>query len=219
MTDQRKLREGQDEAMEAAGRIPPVVHFAVERLPDVRLITDSGRAIGLWRYEIVALPQGSHGDWISKYGGNSAVLEYFDQDFRKNCNRDVSSAIRVFNPTIDCNCHGWIFAGGRFGVGDEDVPAILQDNDYQPADNPGDGDLAVYWTNGHPSHSGIVRISAATGVQLIESKWGPFSVYLHLPAVHPFRGECCFYRTNRGGHANMVVASGEKREKDHESHE
>jgi len=209
MSDQGKSDEGKGAGTNSTGRIPPVVHFAVEPLRHVQLVTDAGRAIGLWSYEVLALPRDSHGEWIAEYGGHGAVLEYFDQDFRQNCHRNVSTAIRIFNPTLACNCHGWIFANGKFGIGDADVPAILADNGYQPVDAPCDGDLAVYWTDDHPSHSGIVRISAKSELRLIESKWGPFGVYLHSPTVHPFRGGCCFYRTNRGSHANTIVATGE----------
>src|SRR5262245_39424719 len=109
MSDQRETGDGEPPAANSPGQIPPLVHFAVEPLRHVRLITDAGRAIGLWRYEVLALPRGAHGDWIVDYGGHSAVLEYFDQDFRQNCNRDVSAAIRIYDPTTACNCHGWIF--------------------------------------------------------------------------------------------------------------
>ena len=30
-----------------------------------------------------------------------------------------------------CNCHGWVFTGGRFWVSGEDVPRILEDNGYR----------------------------------------------------------------------------------------
>ena len=104
---------------------------------------------------------------------------------------------RVVEPRTECNCHGWIFASGQFGVYGSQVSAILEDNGYGVVQDPRDGDIAIYWQRGMPVHSGMVRISRSSPGRLIESKWGPFGVYLHQQEAHPFAGDCSYYRSAR----------------------
>lgn len=97
------------------------------------------------------------------------------------------------------NCHGWVFAGGRFWVAGDEVDAILADNGYAPVSDPAAGDLAVYrGGRGEVVHTGVVRSSA--GCTLVESKWGPLGRYVHGPGDQPFGGSCGFYRSPRPGH-------------------
>jgi hypothetical protein len=42
---------------------------------------------------------------------------------------------------------------------------------------------------------------------LIESKWGPFGVYLHTVDMQPFRGSCKFFRSSRADHLLVLNRS------------
>lgn len=98
------------------------------------------------------------------------------------------------------NCHGWVFAGGRFWVVGGDVERILADNAYRATTDPREGDLAVFRdTFGGVTHSGVVRAGAG-GVR-IESKWGVMGRYVHTPVDHAFRYHgLTYYHSPRGGH-------------------
>ena len=108
--------------------------------------------------------------------------------------------IRVAEPSSACNCHGWIFTGGQFGIRNADVAKIVADNGYARVAVAQPGDLAIYGEGAGVTHSGRVRIADPDGTILVESKWGPFGVFLHPPAAQPFSGECHFYRSVRQGH-------------------
>src|SRR5262249_51211334 len=102
----------------------------------------------------------------------------------------------------DCNCHGWVFAGGRFFIASDDVPDILKDNGYYEVAHPRAGDLALYrYGDGRVAHTGIVY-SAQGGHVEVQSKWGILGgVYRHASHVHPYQScQCAYYRTPRGGH-------------------
>jgi len=45
-----------------------------------------------------------------------------------------------------------------------------------------------------------VRIADQHTPILVESKWGPFGVYLHGVEQQPFPGQCRFFRSTRSGH-------------------
>ncbi len=58
----------------------------------------------------------------------------------------VHASLRIIPtqaPSIDSDCHGWIFANGRHWILDRDVPRNLRDNDYQTVSSPRPGDLIV----------------------------------------------------------------------------
>jgi len=108
--------------------------------------------------------------------------------------------IRLSENDPAANCHGWVFTGGRFGIRNPDVPAILADNSYVVVSSPAVGDLAIYANGDQITHSGIVRVLEPEGLVLIESKWGPFGTFLHPMGTQPFSGLCTFYRSPRRGH-------------------
>jgi hypothetical protein len=102
----------------------------------------------------------------------------------------------------NCNCHGWIFTGGRYWIPVEDVDLILDDNGYGRVPAPVPGDLAIYRdADGTPVHTGVVRAGGGDGPVLIESKWGGMGRFVHPPQVHPY-GETTitYYRSPRRGH-------------------
>jgi len=112
-----------------------------------------------------------------------------------------SQVIQQAAPSLDCNCHGWVFAGGRHWVRGAAVEGILHDNRYKKVSTPRPGDVAVYRdTKGEVKHTGLVKV-AGDGMVLIESKWGQRARYLHSPEQGPYQNyPCTFYHTDRGSH-------------------
>ena len=106
--------------------------------------------------------------------------------------------------TVDAsyNCHGWVFAGGRFWVRSTFVRRILEDNGYRATEQVTPGDVAVYRAvTGEVSHTGLVRSVNEAGQVLIESKWGRLGRYIHTAEDHAYRGhQVTYYRTARGNH-------------------
>jgi hypothetical protein len=152
------------------------------RFSQERAVTDRGREIQLFAY----------GESESLEENEKLVLaeEHF-----------MYQVIRLAKPDLTCNCHGWVFTGGRAGIPSSQVDAILLDNGYVEVLAPEDGDLVVYrYANGTAIHTGLVRYVGSDGVILIESKWGPLGVYLHPPEAQPWGHEFAFYRSLRQGH-------------------
>jgi hypothetical protein len=109
--------------------------------------------------------------------------------------------IRTGPPDPVCNCHGWIFTGGRYWVETPDAERILQDNGYHPVSTPRPHDLVIYRDDrGQLAHSGIVRLITDDGLVLVESKWGALSRYLHPADVRSYGSRHTFQRSNRPGH-------------------
>src|SRR5581483_327720 len=65
--------------------------------------------------------------------------------------------VRRRPPDETTNCHGWVFAAGRFWVGGGQVDAILKENRYAAVSDPQPGDLVVYRNYGDVTHTAVVR--------------------------------------------------------------
>ena len=102
----------------------------------------------------------------------------------------------------DCNCHGWVFAGGHNWLLGQEVDHILADNHYEAVSAPHEGDLCVYRDDkGAVLHTALVRSALPDGTVLVEGKWGGLGVFLH-PADHsPYGQHYAYYRSQRSGHA------------------
>lgn len=184
-------------------QLPPVF-FATKDIGEVQAITDIGRPIPLMRYEAVAiLPQGKQLVFQSADEQRS-FLSSVEQKFLRNTNQNPERLAKLAEAFPQANCHGWIFTEGRFGICDTQAPAVLEDNGYTAVTGVHGGDLVVFRHHGQIKHSGIVHIDA-TGRLLVESKWGPFGVYLHDLQSHPFPKEYTFYRSARPGHRVTVA--------------
>jgi len=108
--------------------------------------------------------------------------------------------IRRAGPTNHSNCHGWVFANGRFLLSPDDVETVLTENGYHPTHAPHPGDLAIYRRDGKIIHSAVVRYVTPSLPVLVEAKWGVMGVFLH-PADQSFYGtDYTFYRSDRPGH-------------------
>jgi hypothetical protein len=98
------------------------------------------------------------------------------------------------------NCHGWVFAGGRFWVGPSEVEAILKENGYGEVSDPRPGDLAVYRQGGGVTHTAVVRYVTPGLPVLVEGKWGWSGVYMHPVDQSPYGAEFTYHHSPRGGH-------------------
>jgi hypothetical protein len=99
------------------------------------------------------------------------------------------------------NCHGWVFTGGRCWIGGLSVDQILQDNAYEPVQEPRSGDLAVFRDgDGRVSHTAIVRYVTPGMPVMVESKWGCIGVYLHAAEASVYGTNITYHRSPRPGH-------------------
>jgi hypothetical protein len=161
------------------------VDFRDVPLRDLTALTDAGSAIPLFQFEMFTPPE--HAEEV--------VLAA--EKYRHH-------VIRLGESDAACNCHGWIFTGGKFGIRNSEIPAILRDNGYVRVEQASPGDLAIYEEGAEITHSGLVRIADPNAPILVESKWGPFGVFLHPPEAQPFTGHCQFYRSQRRGHVLVL---------------
>jgi len=151
--------------------------------------TDTGRAISLFHFKV--------------YSTSEEV-----ERFMRSTEKERSQIIRLMEANPASNCHGWIFTGGRYGIRDSEVWSIVADNGYAEVTEPLEGDLVVYMTGDQIRHSGLVRMAGKHAPVLIESKWGPFGVYLHAVEQQPFAGTCKFYRSPRHDHLLVLRSDG-----------
>lgn len=111
----------------------------------------------------------------------------------------LANRIRTGDASAACNCHGWVFTGGRCWVKAPAVELILADNGYEPVSQPRPRDLIVYRRLGTIVHSGIVRAADDHGV-LIESKFGVGPRCVHTSDNSPYGHDYTYYRSGRPGH-------------------
>ncbi|MBA4188571.1 MAG: hypothetical protein C0467_11275 [Planctomycetaceae bacterium] len=98
------------------------------------------------------------------------------------------------------NCHGWVFADGKFRLSPDDVQLILDDNGYRAVFKPRPGDVIVYRTNGTITHSGVVRYVTEGQPVLVEGKWGALGIFLHPVDKSAYGTDYSYYRSSRPGH-------------------
>jgi hypothetical protein len=142
---------------------------------------------------------------VPLYAGVDADV---DADYRREERALVGSArlaaqlIRLAPADGRCNCHGWIFAGGRYWMRPDAARLVLEDNGYVTVSVPRPGDLAVYFhAQGWPVHSAIVRAAPPDGPVLVESKWGWGGRYLHPADTYcEPAARFAYYRSSRNGH-------------------
>ena len=98
------------------------------------------------------------------------------------------------------NCHGWVFAGGRYILSGDDVDLILTENQYSKQQHPQPGDLAVYRNNGAIAHTAVVVYVTQGQPVMVRGKWGNLGVFLHPADKSPYGTDYTFYRSQRSGH-------------------
>ncbi len=183
--------------------------FLIKHLSGMEAVTDRGRCIPLFHYEPAALPLRGREFELRTDADHRELLRWGEQQHLANMNQDVSKFVRLLDPQPLANCHGWTFAGGRYGIEHSSVKDILTDNGYSIVQEPAEADLAIYTRDGEISHSGIVRIDSAR-LLMVEGKLGPFSVFLHPAEAPPFAEGCTFYRSQRSGHALSIRPTASK---------
>jgi hypothetical protein len=158
--------------------------------------TDKGRRVRLFANPEFVLPP--------------STLALMEDDLARETDLSLR-VIRQAAPDADSDCHGWIFADGRWWIVGEDVPIILEDNGYTPVTEPKAGDLVIYRYGARLiTHSGIVVSASDRGRILIESKWAWLGTYLHGPEAHPYGGSPHYYRSPRPGHRLAIESASNK---------
>jgi hypothetical protein len=147
--------------------------------------TDKGRHIRLFRMPEQALP--------------TPMLDTMEGEMAHEWGLSMR-VIRTKPPDRAADCHGWIFADGRYWMVGADVETILQDNDYQTVTDPAPGDLVIYRSASNPiTHSGLVYSVNGSKV-MVESKWAWLGCYLHSAESQPYGGRPVYYRSPRPRH-------------------
>lgn len=169
---------------------PPGAQYVIE---DFMIVTDKGNRLPLFGWNV------SDEDFHSF----SAVTE---KNFQSNF-----QSIRRETSNEESNCHGWVFAEGKYLLFGEQVEEILRENGYQVVAKPAVGDVIVYRSHsGAILHSGLVQSVFGNGEVLIESKWGISARYLHLPKDQPYGELFQYYHTERGKHSVCIVAGSDE---------
>lgn len=160
---------------------------------DVDAVTDRGRGIRLFHWQAPRQAAGSVTTPPTNPGANYTAM-----------------LIARSAPATDTNCHGWVFAEGRYLVRSETVEMILEDNGYTPTETPRTGDLVVHRSRTNEiQHTGVVRAVFEDGTVIEESKWGVVgSRYLHPSDSQPY-GPANYYRSPRQGHL-LATAPGDR---------
>jgi hypothetical protein len=182
----------------------PFTFFVLTLDRHVKAVTDRGRDIPLFRYDALVLPPEGGQQRLDPRADRQLLLRLLQEQHLSNVAPPGSELVPLVEPRPVSNCHGWVFTSGQYGIQDPHVPSVMKENGYIPVLDPQESDLALYTGEAGIKHSGIVRRPERNGKVLIESKWGPFGVFLHAPQVHP--GGCSFYRSPRQGH-QLTIAS------------
>jgi len=113
-------------------------------------------------------------------------------------------------PSVQSNCHGWVFTQGQHILRGEDVQLILNDNNYTEVSKPQFNDVVVYRSNyGVILHTGVVR-GSLEGAILVESKWGISALCMHVAEEQPYAQNFTYYRTDRPSHDILILRSKQK---------
>jgi len=161
---------------------PPVLY----QITTAQAVTDAGRPVPLFNS-----PEGEAAQETLAYESNMmrnrGLLEHL---------------LRTAPPDPGYNCHGWVFAAGKFWLKGEEVQRILDDNGYHEESSPEQNDIAVFRDHaGQIVHTGLVRAVTDDGLVLIESKWGSLGRYIHTPLDQAYQATCSYYRSARHGHS------------------
>jgi hypothetical protein len=110
------------------------------------------------------------------------------------------------------NCIGWVFTGGRYWMGDDQVDTILDENGYQKVSTAAVGDLVIYRDSADMAcHVAVVRALCDDGTVLVEGKWGWMGTFLHRTEDSPYTDNFAYYRSPRAGHLLRGLSAAETR--------
>jgi hypothetical protein len=138
--------------------------------------------------------------------GREVQLFVYAQEESPAKDRVASSPFGLWRDSdAESNCHGWVFTGGRNLLWRDGVEMILEDNGYEPCQQPRAGDLIIYRNEeGEPIHTGIVHSIGWNGTVKIESKWGIRGRFVHAVQTQPYGGKYIYYRSQRNGHVVTI---------------
>jgi len=160
---------------------------------EVQAYTDRGRPVPLFH---TTTPDDTPPDMLL---GENRVLRDYDRRL-----------IRTAPPDAVSNCHGWVFAEGRFWLHGREVEGILVDNGYRAVPVPLPGDIAVFRNDqGVVQHSALVRTAAEGGLVLVEGKWGVLGRYIHTPTDQIYSQQWTYYHSDRHGGPRLHGLGGE----------
>jgi hypothetical protein len=150
---------------------------------------------------------------VTDLGQELPVFIYEDAELLSEAERQYLATgcfnqqiIRIAEPSADCNCHGWVYTGGRYAIQGRYIDELLADNGYVEVAEPRAQDLVIYrGMDNAVEHTGLVRHIGPDGMILVESKWGPLGVYLHPLKSQPYGVSHRFYRSPRVGHVVAIV--------------
>lgn len=162
----------------------------LQTVTDVSAATDRGKSIALWQ------PTSPR---------NAADLYAIEERSFPDL-RHGQRLLRTGPPDETCNCHGWVFTGGKYWLAPEDVANILQDNGYQSVSDPRPGDVVIYRNAGAIAHTAVVHSALPGRPVMVEGKWGGMGIFLHAIDVSVYGAAYSFYRAARQGH--VVVGLG-----------
>ena len=135
-------------------------------------------------------------------GEAKSALELFEHEQSTLQSAQIQDYVIRRGPADDTsNCHGWVFAGGKFAILGHEVETILADNDYELVSEPYPGDLCVYRNGSNAvAHTALVRSVFDDGTILVEGKWGRYGVFLHPVERSVYGDNFGYYRTDRPIH-------------------
>jgi hypothetical protein len=154
-------------------------------LSGIVAVTDQGRELTLAAYEVAPTTNQSESDLLTRQPFNAQV-------------------IRLFPPSPETNCHGWVFTGGRHAIPSQHIEDLLTDNQYTSVESPQAGDVVIYRSGDTITHTGLVKWVDERGDVFVESKWGPLGVYLHPVLAQPYGSSFTYYRTDRPNHLVII---------------
>jgi len=120
----------------------------------------------------------------------------------------LSKVTKVGPPTNDYDCHGYTFLNGGAWIDNDQVPAIIADNEYKETATPVVGDIVIYLSGGEYKHSGVIKEVSGNKVTKITSKWGLWGLYSHAPDDVP-----TIYGTWKAYHSNRPDGNKLRRQK------
>ncbi|MGE0651926.1 MAG: hypothetical protein AB7P12_09270 [Alphaproteobacteria bacterium] len=142
-----------------------------------------------------------------------------EKDHSTNYPRSIP---RKVGPCFTYNCHGLTFGSRRTEIQSDQIPMILEQDDYVciAQNDVLPGDIAVYYSTGQQpgaisgdvEHSGIVLQRNEIGNILLISKWGACDERVHFVADTPYdSGDVRYYRINDSQPVNAAkTATGRK---------
>lgn len=195
-----------------------VVAFALAKFDhdDHQMLEESTNFLEMVNARPILLPSEEH---ATTDNGSQIVVNYPVQPRSKAeivpAEKHILSDLNFDDKTIRtqvandyCNCHGWVFTGGRFWLDGGSVDSILRENDYVPVVEPKAGDVVIYREGTNVSHTAIVRYAQPGQPVLVEGKWGWMGVFLHGVEDSCYGKQFTYYRSPREGH--LLVGMGGK---------